>query len=105
MSKAKQSVWQNLAAIGKSILAHVIINYDGATGSLHIDIIPTDPAAVIADCKQMTIEQPTDIKALPDGTPAGSQNGKKANGLNDTEESSVLNDISSPATNAEGETS
>lgn len=105
MSKAKQSVWQNLAAIGKSILAHVIINYDGATGSLHIDIIPTDPAAVIADCKQMTIEQLADIKALPDGTPAGSQSGKKANSHNDTEESSVLNDISSPATNAEGETS
>ena len=39
MNKAKQSVWQNLAAIGKSILAHVSISYDGAKGSLHIDII------------------------------------------------------------------
>lgn len=102
MSKAKQSVWQNLAAIGKSILAHVIINYDGATGSLHIDIIPTDPAAVIADCKQMTIEQSADIKALPDGTPASSQYEKKASSLNDTEEDSTLNEISSSATSAEG---
>ena len=102
MSKAKQSVWQNLTAFGKSILAHVNINFDGATGSLHIDIIPTDPAAVIADCKQMTIEQPADIKALPDGMSAGQQNEKKAISPTDTEEGSTISGISSSVSSVEG---
>lgn len=41
MSK-KGLFWQNITSVGKNILAHVNINYDGARGSLHIDIIPAD---------------------------------------------------------------
>lgn len=42
MSSTKQNVWQNIIAIGKNILAHVNINYDGSTGAIRIDIIPTE---------------------------------------------------------------
>ena len=65
MSK-NQNFWQTLASIGKSILAHVNFNYDGATGSIHIDIIPADPQEVIVEEQQKAIEQTADVKALPE---------------------------------------
>lgn len=42
MNNTKQNIWQNLAEFGKTILAHVNINYDGSTGAIHIDILPTE---------------------------------------------------------------
>lgn len=96
MNKTKQSVWQNLAAIGKSILAHVSISYDGAKGSLHIDIIPANPAEVIADCSQASIEQSAEIKALPDGVEAGAEdNGNSSSsGSPDAENADSTEDMS-----------
>lgn len=73
MNKAKQSLWQNLAVLGKNILAHVNISYDGAKGALQINIIPVSPAEAIADCNQSSIGQSADIKALPDDVEAGTK--------------------------------
>lgn len=42
MENTKQSFWQNVAEFGKTILAHVNINYDGSTGAIRIDILPTE---------------------------------------------------------------
>ena len=68
MNNTKQNFWQTFASIGKSILAHVNLNYDGATGTIHIDIIPADPREVIVEEQQKAIEQTADVKALPEQT-------------------------------------
>lgn len=43
MNSTNSGFLQGLAAIAKDILAHVSISYDGSKGSIHIDIIPTEP--------------------------------------------------------------
>lgn len=65
MSK-NQNFWQSVATIGKNILAHVNISYDGAKGSLHIDIIPAEQQAIVVDGERMKIEQTAEPKALPE---------------------------------------
>lgn len=89
MSK-NQNFWQSVATIGKNILAHVNISYDGAKGSLHIDIIPTEPQTVVVDGERMRIEQAAKPKALPehaesaepDNQNSGSDEGKSDNTSN-----------------------
>ncbi len=42
MDNTKQTFWQNVVEFGKTVLAHVNINYDGSTGAIRIDILPTE---------------------------------------------------------------
>ena len=45
--------WRGLADFGRNILAHVNISYDGAKGSLHIDIVPTETQALDNESSHM----------------------------------------------------
>ena len=56
MQNATPNFWQSLVAIGKNILAHVNISYDGSSGSVRIDIIPADAQNCITGNVQL-IEQ------------------------------------------------
>ena len=58
--RQKQNIWQNLAVIGKNILAHVNITFDGAKGSIRIDIVPTDSRELIVEEEPAKLEQGSD---------------------------------------------
>ena len=66
------SIWQNLAAFGKNILAHVNISYDGAKGSLHIEIVPAEPKSVV-DGEAKMVESNDDPKQLLDQSSPGTK--------------------------------
>ena len=68
----KNNFWKGLAEFGKNILAHVNISYDGATGGLHIDIIPADQKS--ADPQAAIGGKPV-IELLPDETQGESESG------------------------------
>lgn len=61
-----QSFWQNIATIGKNILAHVNFSFNGADGSIHIDIIPTDPKEIFVEEVRQAIGQVPEAETLPE---------------------------------------
>ena len=76
MKTTNNNFWKNLAEVGKSILAHVSISYDGSTGSLHIDIVPTDNQCLSQVQQPLICSQPHP-DCLPNATennPKGQQN-------------------------------
>lgn len=64
MNNTNQNFWQTVVSIGKSILAHVKINYNGATGAIRIDIIPADLQEVIVEEQKKAIGNTVDVKAI-----------------------------------------
>ena len=48
------NIWETLSILVQNLLAHVNITFDGATRSLHIDIVPTDNRVVDVDHKEVT---------------------------------------------------
>ena len=65
MSNTKQNFLQTIATAGKSFLAHVNFSFNGATGEIQINLIPTDPQSVIVDEDRKAIGQTPEVKALP----------------------------------------
>ena len=75
MKTTNNNFWKNLAEVGRSILAHVSISYDGSTGSLHIDIVPTDNQCLSQGQQNLICSQPNS-DCLPNATennPKGQQ--------------------------------
>lgn len=64
MSTTKNNFWKGLAEVGKNILAHVNITYDGVQGSIHIDIVPTEQQRLTPE-SQKVISQPAAQELLP----------------------------------------
>ena len=71
-----QNFWQTLAELGKNILAHVNISYNGAEGVIHIDIIPVKNNEIVVEDK-VVIEQ----KENPMMIEGGKQNKKSASNV------------------------
>ena len=66
VNKEKTNIFQSIASISKNILAHVNINYNGATGAIQIDIIPTDSQSVIVEDNRKAIASAPEVKSLPE---------------------------------------
>lgn len=60
-SSGNSTLWENLSILVQNILAHVSITYDGASRSLHIDIIPTDGGTIVIDSPEM-LQEPAETR-------------------------------------------
>lgn len=66
MNNAKQTFWQNVVEFGKTVLAHVNINYDGSTGAIRIDILPTEFQGDAVSKQTQSIPQHSNLAILID---------------------------------------
>lgn len=65
MNRTNNTFWQGLAEFAKSILACVNVTYNGAEGSMHIDIVPINRNDAAAS---RIIEQECPAELLPGQT-------------------------------------
>ena len=56
----KADIWNSLITIGKKVLSHINLSFDGAKHTLHIDIIPIMPQPLI-EAPQNTV--PAELSA------------------------------------------
>lgn len=60
-----QNFWQALVELGKNILSHVNISYNGDEGVIHIDIVPVKNNEIIVVTKDV-VEQKESSKMIED---------------------------------------
>lgn len=65
MNRTNNTFWQGLAEFAKSIPACVNVTYNGAEGSIHIDIVPINKTEAVAS---KIIEQGCPTELLPEET-------------------------------------
>jgi len=66
MSTKNTNFWKSLAKAGKSLLAHVNITFDGATGAIHIEIVPAREQAAPLEPQKTVSNNQAAPQQLPD---------------------------------------
>lgn len=66
MSTKNTNFWKSLAKAGKSLLAHVNITFDGATGAIHIEIVPAREQPAPLEQQKTVSNNQVALQQLPD---------------------------------------